>query len=177
MTKIQVIDNFLSDKEHLEYFFNFYIEKGNISLSFNNQAYAEGPVHSFSSSKDETKFDEIFIISKLNNKIISDFPNYRPTKWHLNVYPSGFDGHIHIDNLRENFNQDFVPTFLYCATPNWHPDWGGEFIIYDENNEAVDVASFREDRLIIFNSFMRHRAVGPTRLSNLLRTTIAFQVR
>ena len=173
----KIIDNFLLDKEHLEHFFSFYILKGNIKLSFNNTATPEGEVHSFTSSKDESRFDEVYFISKLNNKIVAMFPNYKPTKWHLNVYPSGFDGHIHVDNSTENYNQDYMPTFLYCATPNWQKEWGGEFIVYDENYEAKDVVSFKEDRLIIFNSFLPHRAVGPTRLSNLLRTTVAFQVR
>ena len=66
--------------------------------------------------------------------------------------------------------------YIGC-TPDWKPEWGGEFIVYDENREAKTATSFKEDRLIIFNGSLPHRAVAPIRLSSLLRVTIAHQCK
>lgn len=172
MIKTQVIDNFLNDKELLNSFYSNEILKGKIHLAFHNAGYAGDIPHSFTSSKNEEDFNEIYIIQKLHNKITDYFSLQKPLhRWHLNVYPSGYDGSIHVD-----YNKDSnLPTFLYLATPSWEKRWGGEFILYDTKLEANQVVSCVEDRLIVFDGSLPHRAVGPTRLTSLLRTTIAFQ--
>jgi len=172
MIKTQVIDNFLNDKELLDNFYDNEILLGKIHLSFDNVGYKGNIPHSFTSSKNEQNFDEIYLIKKLHNKIIEYFSIQKPFKrWHLNVYPSGYDGSIHTDYDKDSN----IPTFLYIAVPSWEKSWGGEFILYDNNLEASEVVSCVKDRLIVFNGSLPHRAVGPTRLTSLLRTTIAFQ--
>lgn len=171
-----VIDKFINDKEYLNNFF-YNILNGNFKLSFTNFGNDESIIDSFTSREDETNFFLPYI-SELYKKIktIHD-ENFQNTnsyvyRWHLNVHPTGYDGVIHTDS-----QADGLPTYLYFVTPNWSPDFGGEFIIYNENKEAKEVISFVEDRLVIFNGYKPHRGVAPTRLSSLLRITIAFQTK
>lgn len=168
------IDNFLNDKNLLQAFFNEFILDGKIHLSYTNRAHTTDQVpHGFGTSLDTYKFD-LPVISHLYKKISLFLSNSGKDlyirNWHLNVHPSGYDGTIHTDYVGEN-----LPTFLYCVTPGWLPEWGGEFIGYNEKFEAVSVNSFKEDRLIIFDGGLPHRSVAPTRLSTLLRATLAFQ--
>ena len=168
----QVIDNFLSDKNLLDSFFQKYINEGRIHFAFRNQGEPTDLPHSFCSSRDSSDFC-LPLIYDVYKKIlqINDNNKYEIYRWHINIHPTGFDGTIHYDN------EGNVPTYLYCCTPDWKPEWGGEFIVYDENREAKTATSFKEDRLIIFNGSLPHRAVAPIRLSSLLRVTIAYQCK
>ena len=105
---------------------------------------------------------------KIDQSLI-DSQKIRIYRWFINIHPTGYDGTMHEDN------NDNLPTYLYCLAPFWDPEWGGEFITYDDNKEATNVCSFKPDRLIIFNGSLKHRGVAPTRLSSLLRVTLAFQ--
>lgn len=165
------IDNFLKDSELIDSFWDKYINNGEIKMSLKNVSYLDMVPDSFTSSLPRTDF-LLPLIRDLKNKIDKNFvhgQNFIIRRWYINIHPTGYDGTIHTDN------PDNLPTFLYCLTPGWNPDWGGEFITYDANKEATDVCSFKSDRLIIFNGSMNHRGVAPTRLSSLLRITIAFQ--
>ncbi len=165
---IKIFDNFINDSSLITGFFDKYIMEGHLHLSFSNSG-NDDFVHSFTSSLDQKDFilPLIYDIYKKCNQLLLG-PNMKIYRWHANVYPSGFDGTIHTDST---YN---TPTFLYCVCP-WKPEWGGEFIVYDENKEAKEVASFKQDRLIVFDGKYPHRATAPTRISSLLRTTIALQ--
>ena len=167
---ITIVDNFISDKNLLRGFFNKYILEGRLQLSFlNTGGSEENQAHSFASSLDCYDFmlPLIYDVYKKCNDLLPN-SNTRIYRWHANVYPSGFDGTIHTD-------ADYsTPTYLYCVSP-WQPEWGGEFIVYDENKEAKAVASYKQDRLIIFDGKYPHKATAPTRFSSVLRATIAFQ--
>ena len=166
---VHVIDDFISDKNLLDSFFEKYIMEGRLQFTFTNKGHAtEKQPHSFTSSLDRENFN-IPLIYELYNKCnkLLPYSNTRIKRWHANIYPSGFDGTIHVDKTYS------TPTYLYCVSP-WKNDWGGEFIVYDEKKEAKAVASYKQDRLIIFDGKYPHRATAPTRLSSLLRATIAF---
>jgi len=165
------VDNFLNDLELITMFWQKYINEGEIKMCLKNQSYKNMVPDSFTSALFEKDFF-VPLISDIKNKIDKNYVNeqkFRISRWHMNIHPTGYDGTIHEDN------SDNLPTFLYCLTPGWNPDWGGEFITYDANKEATNVCSFKTDRLIIFNGSTLHRGVGPTRISSLLRITIAFQ--
>tara|TARA_R110000803_G_scaffold188423_1_gene250845 strand:+ start:62 stop:586 length:525 start_codon:yes stop_codon:yes gene_type:complete len=166
---IKVIDNLIADKYLIDEFFQKYILGGQLQLSFSNKGDPlEQHAHSFTSSLNNNNFvlPLIYDVYKKCKNLLPD-SNTHINKWHANVYPSGFDGTIHFDHHYS------APTYLYCVSP-WSPEWGGEFIVYDEQLEAKAVASYKQDRLIIFDGKYPHRATAPTRLSSLLRATIAF---
>ena len=169
MIDTKVINNFVSDKNLLEHFYYNYIINGRIDLSFKNKGYEHENPHSFTSSKNSNNFDEIYLIHVLYHKIKKNFTQSNVKRWHLNVYPPGFDGTIHTDSKSVE-----LPTFLYCVTPNWQKEWGGEFIIYDHSFQALEVVSFNEDQLIVFDGSKPPRAVASTKNCPILRTTLAF---
>ena len=167
---IKIIDNLIADKYLVDAFFEKYILGGELQLSFANKGHhTEKHAHSFTSllKPDDFIIPLIYDVYKKCNNLLPN-SSARIIGWHANVYPSGFDGTIHVDGDRS------MITYLYCVSP-WKAEWGGEFIVYDEQVEAKAVASYKQDRLIIFDGKYPHRATAPTRLSSLLRATIAFQ--
>jgi hypothetical protein len=166
------IDNFLNNPNLIKEFWYKYIDKGAIQMCLQNKAKAETEIaDSFTSLLPSEDFF-LPLIYDLKTKIEQnhiDRQKIYVRRWHINISPTGFDGTMHEDNYFD------CPTFLYCLAPFWDPEWGGEFILYDQNKEAIDVCSFKTDRMIIFNGSVTHRGVAPTRLSSLLRVTIAFQ--
>jgi len=175
MFKTTVIDNFLNDKGLLEEFFNNILH-GGMKLSFTN-AGANSKTDSFTSKEDESNFFFPCIYDLYRKINLIHEENFKKTnsyiyRWHLNVHPTGYDGDFHVDSTTNG-----LPTYLYFVTPNWEPTFGGEFIIYDDNNLAQEVVSFVTDRLVIFNGARPHRGLAPTRLSTLLRTSLAFQTK
>ncbi len=176
MFKTIVVDNFLNDKALLQDFFNNII-LGDMKLSFTNFGNDSSRIDSFSSAKDETNFflpciyDLYKKVSEIHEQRFKHTNSYIH-RWHLNVHPTGYDGDIHTDSAI-----DGLPTYLYFATPDWQPRYGGEFIIYDNNHLAQEVVSFVADRMVIFNGTKPHRGLAPTRLSSLLRVSIAFQTK
>ena len=174
MFKTMVIDNFLNDKNLLQTFFNNIIN-GGMKLSFTNSGEDPKNIDSFTSKEDETNFflpciyDLYKKVSQIHEQHFKHTNSYI-YRWHLNVHPTGYDGDIHRDS-----SVDGLPTYLYFATPDWEPRFGGEFIVYDSNNLAEEAVSFVADRLVIFNGARPHRGLAPTRLSSLLRVSLAFQ--
>jgi Rps23 Pro-64 3,4-dihydroxylase Tpa1-like proline 4-hydroxylase len=174
MFKTTIIDNFLNDKQLLQDFFDS-IQNGKMKLSFTNYGIDQNHIDSFTSAEDETNFfipcvyDIYKKVSEIHEQNFKH-TNSRIYRWHLNVHPTGYDGDIHTDS-----HVNGLPTYLYFAVPHWEPRFGGEFIVYDDNNLAEEVVSFVPDRLVIFNGHKPHRGVGPTRLSTLLRISLAFQ--
>lgn len=166
------IDNFINNTDLINGFWDKYIDKGEIKMCLKNKAHERQlAADSFTTLLTNTNFF-LPLIYDLKVKIDQnhiDTQKIRIYRWFINIHPTGYDGTMHEDNY------DNLPTFLYCLAPHWDPEWGGEFIIYDENKEATNVCSFKPDRLIIFNGSLKHRGVAPTRLSSLLRVTIAFQ--
>lgn len=166
------IDNFLNNPNLIGSFWEKYIDRGEIKMCLRNKAHQkqEAP-DSFTTLLPNTDF-LVPLIYDLKAKIDQNYVHgqkFRIYRWFMNIHPTGYDGTMHEDNY------DNLPTFLYCLAPFWDPEWGGEFILYDNNKEATEVCSFIPDRLIIFNGSTKHRGVAPTRLSSLLRVTIAFQ--
>lgn len=171
-----VIDNFVNDESFSREFYD-YIKRGELKTSFNNIAAEGEPVDSFTSSLSEYDFHVPFIYDlykKVNEIHTQHFhhTNSKIAKWHLNLHPTGYDGHAHAD-----YDDADLPTYLYMPTINWHPRWGGEFLIYNHEDELIEGYTYRTDRMIIFNGRLPHRGNAARRVSTLLRTTIAFQCK
>jgi hypothetical protein len=67
-------------------------------------------------------------------------------------------------------------TGLYYANAEWHEDWGGETVFYDDCREPVYVVAPRPGRLALFHPSILHRGGVPTRDCWEARLTVAFKL-
>jgi hypothetical protein len=67
-------------------------------------------------------------------------------------------------------------TALYYANPEWRPDWGGETIYYNDDEDAECVIAPRPGRLVIARGAVLHRGNVPTRSCYEERYTLAYKL-
>src|SRR5450432_1632332 len=67
-------------------------------------------------------------------------------------------------------------TVLYYANLIWQPDWGGETLFYNDDNDAVLAVSPRPGRLVVSRAAILHRGTVPTRSCYEERFTIAYKL-
>jgi SM-20-related protein len=67
-------------------------------------------------------------------------------------------------------------TALYYANLEWNPDWGGETIFYNDENEAEVVVSPRPGRVVVARGAILHRGTVPTRACHHERYTVAYKM-
>jgi SM-20-related protein len=67
-------------------------------------------------------------------------------------------------------------TALYYANLEWQPDWGGETIYYNDEEEAEIVVTPRPGRLVIARGAILHRGNVPTRVCYDQRYTLAYKL-
>jgi SM-20-related protein len=67
-------------------------------------------------------------------------------------------------------------TALYYANLEWLPDWGGETIFYNDEEEAEIVVTPRPGRLVIARGAVLHRGTVPTRVCYEQRYTLAYKL-
>jgi Rps23 Pro-64 3,4-dihydroxylase Tpa1-like proline 4-hydroxylase len=67
-------------------------------------------------------------------------------------------------------------TALYYANLEWHPDWGGETIYYNDQEDAELVVTPNRGRLVIARGAVLHRGNVPTRSCYEERYTLAYKL-
>lgn len=67
-------------------------------------------------------------------------------------------------------------TALYYVNTEWRPDWGGETIFYDDNNEAQLIVTPKAGRVVVARGAILHRGTVPTRACHEERYTIAYKL-
>jgi hypothetical protein len=67
-------------------------------------------------------------------------------------------------------------TALYYANSQWHPDWGGETIYYNDDEDAELAVLPRLGRLVIARGAILHRGTVPTRICYEERYTLAYKL-
>jgi len=67
-------------------------------------------------------------------------------------------------------------TALYYANPEWQPDWGGETIYFNDEEDAELAISPRRGRLVIARGAVLHRGSVPTRSCYEERYTLAYKL-
>jgi hypothetical protein len=73
-------------------------------------------------------------------------------------------------------DKDVDRTAIYFANPEWHPDWMGELLLYDEaETEVIEAISPKPGRIVFFDSLIRHRGGVPSRICPVPRVTIALK--
>ena len=92
------------------------------------------------------------------------------------IYPSGYDGIVHLDSFDEKAKNNITTiTFL---NNDWDRTWGGEILLYDKKISKVIAGEVPEfSKTFIFNSNMPHRAISPIRLSSLYRIVLVTKTK
>jgi hypothetical protein len=67
-------------------------------------------------------------------------------------------------------------TALYYANLEWKPDWGGETIYYNDDEDAELAITPRPGRLVIARGALLHRGNVPTRSCHEERYTLAYKL-
>ncbi len=67
-------------------------------------------------------------------------------------------------------------TALYYANLQWHPDWGGETVYYNDEEDAELAVMPRPGRLLIARGAILHRGNVPTRICYEERYTLAYKL-
>lgn len=67
-------------------------------------------------------------------------------------------------------------TALYYANLEWQPDWGGETIYFNDDEDAELVVSPRPGRLVLARGGILHRGTVPTRICYEERYTLAYKL-
>jgi hypothetical protein len=67
-------------------------------------------------------------------------------------------------------------TVLYYGNLQWHDDWGGETIFYNDQHDAELAISPRPGRLVISRGAILHRGGVPSRVCFEERLTVAYKL-
>lgn len=78
----------------------------------------------------------------------------------------------HRDCLEDSRNV----TVLYYVNLLWQPDWGGETVFYNDEQDAVLAVSPKAGRVVVSRGAILHRANVPTRSCYEERLTIAYKM-
>jgi hypothetical protein len=109
-------------------------------------------------------------IAQLQQAAAELFPgeNLRPERAYVNHSVYGDAYYMHRDLS--------AVTVLYYVNLLWEPDWGGETIYFDDDNDAQLVVSPRPGRLLVSRGAILHRASVPARDCPEERLTIALKL-
>jgi hypothetical protein len=86
------------------------------------------------------------------------------------VYGDGYYSH------RDCATHEHHVTALYYANLDWHPDWGGETIYYNDEEDAELAVMPRPGRLVVARGALLHRGCVPTRICYDERYTLAYKL-
>lgn len=91
---------------------------------------------------------------------------------YLNGYTYGTDSYFHFDSQR----LDEHTTIVYM-NDYWDPDWAGETVFLDTDDEIFKSVLPKANRAIIFPANVKHAARGVSRKCPVLRKTLIFKTR
>jgi Rps23 Pro-64 3,4-dihydroxylase Tpa1-like proline 4-hydroxylase len=86
------------------------------------------------------------------------------------VYGDAYFAHRDCDPALHNV------TVLYYGNLNWHADWGGETLFYNDQHDAELAVTPRPGRFVVSRGAILHRGGVPSRVCNEERLTIAYKL-
>jgi SM-20-related protein len=86
------------------------------------------------------------------------------------IYGDVYFAHRDCDQNLRNF------TVLYYGNLNWHSDWGGETIFYNDQHDAELAVTPRPGRIVVSRGAILHRGGVPSRVCHEERLTIAYKL-
>ena len=97
---------------------------------------------------------------------------YGIERMYVNAYNFGDCPTVHQDNAQEG---SF--TALYYANYEWHYDWSGETVFYnDARDEIIRAVYPRPGRIAVFDGRIPHVAREPNRICPVVRYTVAIKL-
>lgn len=91
---------------------------------------------------------------------------------YANGMPYGSDGSVHTDSVT-----DRSLTLVYYPHPNWHPNWGGETVLFNGNHTDIVASIYaKPNRLVVFPGTIPHAARGVSRACPVMRITLVFKI-
>ena len=165
MKDITIIDNFINDDE-LE---DVCRAIDNSSWKHDSKSHDLSAVYAWKalmSEEDPLCKQLVTKIEKLSGK------KYKTLRFHANGQTFGQDGEFHIDDIKEN-----VYTFLIYVSPitEENVDIIGGFTQIKLGTIIINIEPYIK-RGLLFKSNMIHRGMAPSRLSDMLRVTLAIKL-
>lgn len=99
------------------------------------------------------------------------FPGAQLLRFYANQHTYGVEGYPHTDSQRTG-----EVTALIYLNKEWKPEWGGETVLFD-NDEIVKSVLPKYGRVLMFNSDQLHCARAVSRICTQQRTTLIFKVK
>ena len=124
---------------------------------------------------DTPEYEDLPEIQYMWNNILPHVGNVSLLRCYCNGYTYGTDGFLHTDDTNYAQGGDTSTVIVYLNEGEWDPDWAGETIIYDMEDEPSFVCKPSFGRMLIFNSQLFHRALPLSRAYGGLRTIITFK--
>jgi SM-20-related protein len=91
---------------------------------------------------------------------------------YANAQAYGSDGTVHTDSKRDDSY-----TAVYYPHAEWHPDWGGETVLFNADRTDILAAIYpKPNRLAVFKGNIPHVARGVSRTCPELRITLMYKI-
>lgn len=100
------------------------------------------------------------------------FPAAEITRLWVNVQAFGDEASLHRDFPPEF--RDTARSVIWYPVAEWHPDWGGDFVMLNDLGEIDAAALVKPNRMVQINGCMSHAARPISRYCNALRIAVAF---
>lgn len=91
---------------------------------------------------------------------------------HVNGQTAGQISSIHTDYR----DTEHITAILFCC-PQWNTQWGGTFMVYDENLSKYEYYSYLPNSAAIIPSQWEHFGESPNHFTHEMRVTIAFMFK
>lgn len=112
-------------------------------------------------------------IAQVAKTVSTKFFNGLPlTRVWVNVQSFGDEAGIHHDFPPEYSGKS--RTVVWYPVPEWDPEWGGDFAVFNKQREIVASTVIKPDRAAIFDGTMLHAARPMSRYCKGLRISVAF---
>lgn len=89
---------------------------------------------------------------------------------YANAHAYGSDGTLHTDSTAEHGY-----TAVYYPHKTWFPNWAGETVLFDADNDILAAIYPRPNRLAVFRGNIPHVARAVSRVCPALRITLMFK--
>ena len=92
----------------------------------------------------------------------------------LSANTFGTEGRVHHDTRNEALRPKHRLALVYCSS-NWHRDWAGETLVFDENDEVAAAVAPRPGRVMLLSGDPAHVGRSTSRICPSDRRVLVFK--